>query len=115
MEELLKSLLDDAHSCPVQWGYFQDGQTLPRVTLVRMSGRREVTLNSLGFLRATVQVDCFAADFDELTEISCAIKSVAERIRQDTIVSTRLTGQRDSNNETGVHRTSLTFAITYRE
>ncbi len=117
MEEHLLSLLRGALSCPVQWGYFSDGETMPRVTIVRVGGRREHTLSSLGLMRAAVQIDCWAVEFDDAFTISRALRATLEGYRGGPVLSTRLTALRDgfSKDADAAQRVSLTFALTYRD
>lgn len=117
MEEYLLALLDGAVSCPVKWGYFKDGETLPRVTLFRMSGSRNHTLTTKGLMRGSVQIDCWGATYAAAIGASREVRGALEMHSGGPILSTRLTVTRDSGNGAAdlAHRASLTFAITYRE
>jgi len=117
MEEHLQTLLDGALSCPVKWGYFKDGEAMPRVTLFRMSGHRHHTLNTKGLMRGSVQIDCWGETYAVATGASRVVRTALEGYRGGPFLSARLTAIRDSGNgDTDlVHRASLTFAITYRE
>jgi len=117
MEGHLLATLEAVLSCPVKWGYFSDGETLPRVTLFRKSGRRHHTLNTKGLMRGAVQIDCWGEAFAAAIGASRLVSSELEGYRGGPILSARLNAVRDSGNGDAdlVHRVSLTFAITYRE
>lgn len=117
MEEHLQSLMEGALSCPVKWGYFSDGESLPRVTLFRMSGRRNHTLNSKGLMRGSVQVDCWGATFGQATLASREVRDALEGYAGGPILHAGLTAIRDraADDASTVHRVSLTFDLTYRE
>ncbi|MEX0302218.1 MAG: hypothetical protein AB3N24_07330 [Leisingera sp.] len=117
MEEHLQTLLAGALSCPVKWGFFKDGEQMPRVTLFRMSGGRMHTLRSKGLMRASVQIDSWGVEFADATTTSRAVRGVLEGYQGGPILSARLTAIRDGSDDGGdaAHRASLTFAITYRE
>lgn len=117
MEEHLFALLGGALSCPVKWGYFSDGETMPRVTMVRMAGKRDHTLTTNGLMRGVVQIDCWGATYGQAIGISREVRSALERYSGGPIVSALLTTTRDSfsNDATAAQRVSLTFALTYRD
>ncbi|WP_044026782.1 DUF3168 domain-containing protein [Ruegeria sp. TM1040] len=117
MEEHLYSTLSDALSCPVKWGFFSDGETMPRVTMTRMSGKRYHTLNSKGLMQGSTQIDCWGATYNQAIGASREVRALLEGYRGGPIVSALLTAIRDSNSgdASAAHRVSLTFAITYRD
>lgn len=117
MEEHLQSLLEGALSCPVKWGFFSDGEGMPRVTLYRMSGRRGHTLNSLGLMRASVQIDCWGVSYADAIGASRDVRAALEGYRGGPVLSAILSAIRDGADDSGdaAHRVSLTFAITYRD
>lgn len=117
MEEHLYTLLTDTLSCPVKWGFFKDGEAMPRVTLFRMSGSRDHTLNSKGLMRGTVQIDCWGETYAEAITVSRQLKAALEGYRGGPILSAILTATRDSgdNDSALAQRVSLTFAMRYRE
>lgn len=117
MEEHLLALLSAAAGCPVSWGYFKNGASIPRVTLFRMSGKRSHTLNSKGLMRASVQIDCWGKTFAEAIGTSRAVRAELEGYRGGPILSALLGAIRDGENADAdvAQRVSLTFAITYRD
>ncbi|UWS06760.1 hypothetical protein [Phaeobacter inhibens] len=117
MEEYLQNLLEAAVSCPVKWGYFEDGETMPLVSMSRMSGRRYHTLNSKGLMQGSIQIDCWGKSYRQAMIASREVRTVLEGFIDGPVVSARLTAVRDSNSTdaSAAHRVSLTFAITYRE
>jgi hypothetical protein len=122
MEEYLFTLLDSALSCPVKWGYFNDdeddeGATMPRVTMVRMSGSRFHTLTSKGLVRGTVQIDCWGTSYPQAIGASRDVRTALEGYTGGPLVSATLSAIRDgnSNDADAAHRVSLTFNLTYRE
>ncbi|MBY5976727.1 hypothetical protein KUV39_08715 [Phaeobacter italicus] len=117
MEEHLFALLDGALSCPVKWGYFSDGETMPRVTMIRMSGKREHTLTTKGLMRGAVQIDCWGLTYAQALDASRDVRAVLERYSGGPIVSAHLTATRDgfSSDATAAQRVSLTFALTYHD
>lgn len=117
MEEHLFTILDGSLSCPVKWGYFSDGETMPRVTMVRMAGKRDHTLTTKGLMRGVVQIDCWGTTYGQAIGVSREVRAVLEGYRGGPVVSALLTATRDgnSNDATAAQRVSLTFAITYRD
>ncbi|WP_282091340.1 tail completion protein gp17 [Epibacterium ulvae] len=117
MEEYLYSLLSDVLPCPVSLGYFSDGMRPPLVTVLRVSGRREHTLTSLGLMRGSVQVDCWAETYIEALNISNLVRSALEQHSGGPVVLSRLTSERSgvSGDVSVVQRHSLTFALTYQD
>ncbi|WP_333848545.1 hypothetical protein [Phaeobacter italicus] len=117
MEEHLFTLLDGALSCPVKWGYFSDGETMPRVTMVRMAGKREHTLTTKGLMRGVVQIDCWGTNYAQAIGASRDVRTALEGYSGGPIVSALLTATRDSssNDANAAQRVSLTFALTYRD
>lgn len=117
MEEHLFALLDGALICPVKWGYFSDGETMPRVTMVRTGGKRKYTLTTKGLLRGVVQIDCWGATYAQAIGASRDVCAVLEKYRGGPIVSAHLTATRDgfSSDATAAQRVSLTFALTYHD
>lgn len=117
MEEHLFAILNAAVSAPVKWGYFSDGETMPRVTMVRIAGRREHTLTTKGLMRASVQIDCWGATYKQAITSSREVREILEGYSGGPIISALLTATRDGNSAdaAAAHRVSLTFALTYRE
>ncbi|MFV1535213.1 DUF3168 domain-containing protein [Phaeobacter sp. JH20_36] len=117
MEEYLQVLLAAAVNCPVKWGYFEDGETMPLVSMSRMSGRRYHTLNSKGLMQGSIQIDCWGKTYRQAMIASREVRTSLEGFSGGPVVSARLTAARDSNSTdaSAAHRVSLTFAITYRE
>lgn len=117
MEEHLYSILSDALSCPVKWGFFRDGESMPRVTMTRMSGRRFHTLNSKGLMQGSTQIDCWGTSYGEAIGAAREVRTVLEGYRGGPIISALLSSTRDSNSDetSAAHRVSLTFAVTYRD
>lgn len=117
MEEQLQTLLDDALSCPVKWGFFSDGESLPRVSLFRMSGGRDHCLDGLGLMRGTIQIDCWGKTYAEAITASRSVRTALEGYTGGAIQGAFLTVIRDgySDNADAAHRVSLTFAITHRD
>ncbi len=117
MEEHLFTILDGSLSCPVKWGYFRDGETIPSVTMVRMAGKRDHTLTTKGLMRGAVQIDCWGTTYGQAIGVSREVRAVLEGYSGDPVVSALLTATRDgiSNDATAAPRVSLTFALTWRE
>jgi hypothetical protein len=117
MEEYLFTLLDGALSCPVKWGYFTDGEAMPRVTLFRMSGKRFHTLASKGLVMGAVQIDCWGSSYAQAIGASRDVRTALEGYTGGPLVSATLSAIRDgnSNDADAAHRVSLTFNLTYRE
>ncbi|SMP32176.1 tail completion protein gp17 [Shimia sagamensis] len=116
MQAHLKTLLDGVLSCPIKWGFFRDGEALPRVTLTQMGGKRDHTLNTKGLMRSTVQIDCWAEGYDEAKLTAVAVRGVLEGYRGAPIVLARLTAERDHDvaDASQAARVSVTFAVTHR-
>lgn len=117
MEEHLQALMEGALSCPVKWGYFSDGETMPRVTMIHSGGRRDHTLNSTGLMRGSVQIDCWGVTYSDALTASREVRGALEGYRGGPVLSAILSAKRDgrSNDADAAQRVSLTFAITYRE
>ena len=117
MEEHLQTLLSGALTCPVKWGYFSDGETMPRVTMIRTGGRRDHTLKTKGLMRASVQIDCWGVDYAAALAVSREARTALEGYRGGPVLSALLSAARDGFNRDAdaAQRVSLTFALTYRE
>lgn len=117
MEEYLRSILVEALECPVIWGFFKDGEAMPRVTLVWMSGGRENFLASKGPMRGTVQIDCWGRSFAEALGLSRTINTTLEHYRGGPILSAFRSATRNgaATAKGEADRVSLSYAMTYRE
>jgi hypothetical protein len=117
MEEHLFQLVDTYLDCPVVWGHFPEGQSLPRATLTRISGVRDMTISGLGLMTTQVQIDIFGESFEETIGASRSIRSVLEGYRGGPILLAALTAVRDGIEDDAklAHRVSLTFSIKHRD
>lgn len=117
MEEHLWSLLSDAVDFPVAWGTMGHGASLPRASLHRVGGVREMTLDGLGLISGRVQVDCYGGSFAEALEASREVRVALEGYRGGPIQGIFLDsiGDRLEGDATLLHRVRLTFSITYSE
>lgn len=117
MEEYIQSLLENALTCPVKWGYFEDGETLPRITMGLAGGRQFQTLDSTGPVSAAIRIDCWGETVPQAVQASREVKSVLAQHRGGPVLNTRLTNGIDRFNQDPqvAKRRILTFAITYRE
>jgi len=117
MEEHLYSLLDGAVAFQVAWGTMGHGATLPRASLYRVSGVRDMTLDGLGLMTSRVQIDCYGGSYADAIAASREIRTALEGYSGGPIQGAFLDSIRDSleGDATLLHRVSLTFSITYRE
>ncbi len=117
MEEYLENFLSDALNCPVAWGFFKDGEAMPRVTLSWMSDRRQYFLASKGPMRGTVQIDCWGRSFAEAVGLSRTVNTTLEQHQGGPIISAFRSGKRNgaANAKGEADRVSLSYAMTYRE
>ena len=117
MEEELQTLLDDALSFPVKWGVLPADATLPRASMFRMSGSRDMHLDGTGLMETRVQIDCFGETYAEAITASRQVRTALEGYRGGVIQKAFLDAVRDGfNDDTDlVERVSLTFALTYTE
>ena len=116
MEEYILQHLQAALSVPVQWGYFRDRQSLPRVTMTRTGGSRTPSYKGGGLRRGSVQIDCFDVCPTDAMRLGREVVSALENHMGGPIVGARLTSERDSFDRSGnaAARSSLTFALTWR-
>lgn len=119
MEEELRALLASAAGCPVAWVLHPQGTSLPRITLSRVSGVADVTLDGPGgFTSGRVQVDCDGVPGPDLDAVEAAVKSALNGYSGGSIWVAQQIGIRDLSSEEGgdvIQRVSLDFAVTYRE
>ncbi|WP_197919314.1 DUF3168 domain-containing protein [Thiosulfatihalobacter marinus] len=117
MEEHLFSILDAALTCPVKWGYFSDGEAMPRVTMMRMSGRRFHTYNTAGLMQSVVQIDCWDETFSEALTVSRQVRASLEGYSGGPVISAKLVAVRDTigGGKDAVSRVSLTFSLTHSD
>jgi len=117
MEEALFALLSGAVSFPIAWGTLGSGTTLPRASLYRTSGVRDMHLQGLGLMESRVQIDCYGETFAEAIAASRDIRSVLEGHIGEPILGAFLDSVRDQFDDDAqlLHRVSLTFSITHRD
>ena len=63
MEEALRARLQAQLACPVDWGWNQQGEAVPRIVLTLVSDIPAYSMDGPSdMVRARVQIDCFAAN-----------------------------------------------------
>lgn len=119
MEEFLYQHLSAGLGKPVSWGDLGSGTELPRVSLYRVSGVDDVTLEGRsGWLDGRVQVDCYGATYAQALGVSRAVTTLLSGYQGGPIWRAALQGIRDLTDEEGgevIHRVSMDFAVSYRE
>lgn len=118
MEEQLISLIDGL-GYRAAWGGLPQGTALPFVTLYRVSGFDDITLDGRsGWISGRVQVDCYGKDYPQAIGVSRAITAALSGYRDGLIWHAALDAIRDRPEEAGgevIQRVSLDFAVLYRE
>lgn len=117
MEEIIQARLSGALACPVKWGFFNDGDTVPRVTMVRTSGGRGKTYKGKGLKSNRIQVDCWAETYGEALVTSRQVEELLDGHREGDLLNCHLEMVRDgaSNGENVLHRISVHFSVKYRD
>ncbi|MBN9674642.1 hypothetical protein [Salipiger bermudensis] len=117
MEEHLYSLLSGAVSFTVAWGSLGDGVGLPRASIYRTSGVRDMHLQGKGLMQTRVQIDCYGATVEDAHAAEDEIRAVLEGYRGGPIQGAFLEATRDGFTEDTqlLQRVSLTFAVWHRD
>lgn len=117
MEEELYTLLNGAASFPIAWGTLGSGATLPRASIYRTSGVRDMHTTGLGTMQTRVQIDCYGATFNEAITASRTIRTALEGYSGGVIQGAFLDSVRDQFTDDAqlLHRVSMTFSITHRD
>lgn len=117
MEEYLYSLLSAAINHPLKWGYFSDGESLPRVTMMHVSGSRFRTQTSKGLMFGSIQVDCWGKTYAQAAIASREVRGVLEGHSGGPIVSVGFIARRDGNSDGTefASRVSQTFRMSWRD
>ena len=76
MEEYLFSLVSGAVTFTVNWASLGDGTDLPRASIFRTSGVREMHLRGKGLMQTRLQVDCYGATFEQALGASREVRDV---------------------------------------
>lgn len=127
MEEYLFSLVSGAVTFTVNWASLGDGTDLPRASIFRTSGVREMHLRGKGLMQTRLQVDCYGATFEQALGASREVRDVLEGYRSGVIQGVFLESTRDGTEraqdarlglrdvEQLLQRVSLTFAVRHRD
>lgn len=117
MEEYLYSLLSGAVSFTVAWGSLGTGVGLPRASIYRTSGVRDMHLQGKGLMETRLQIDCYGATVEEAHAAEAEIRAVLEGHRGGPIQGAFLEAVRDGFEEDAqlLQRVSLTFAVWHRD
>lgn len=117
MEEELYTLLSGAVSFPVAWGTLGDDDGLPRASINRISGVRQMTLDGPALMDGRVQIDCYGETYAEAIGASREIRAALEGYQGGVIQGVFLDSIRDqfADDAQLLRRVSMTFSITYRD
>lgn len=117
MEEALYSYLSGEVGFPVAWGSLGDGVGLPRASIYRTGGIRDMHLSGNGLMTTRVQIDCYGGTVEESHSAETDIRSALEGYRGGDIQGVFLEAVRDGFDEDAqlLHRVSLTFAVWHRD
>ncbi|MCA0848337.1 hypothetical protein [Salipiger thiooxidans] len=117
MEQHLFELLSGAVSFTVAWGSLGSGVGLPRASIYRTSGVRDMHLQGKGLMETRVQIDCYGADVQQAHAAETEIRAVLEGYRGGPIQGAFLEATRDGFEDDAqlLQRVSLTFAVWHRD
>ncbi|SDF91442.1 hypothetical protein [Alloyangia pacifica] len=117
MQEHLYALLSGAVSFTVAWGSLGSGVGLPRASIFRTSGARDMHLQGTGLMQTRVQIDCYGATVEDAHAAESEIRSVLEGYRGGPILGIFLEAVRDGFEDDTqlLQRVSLTFAVRHRD
>lgn len=117
MEEHLYSLLSGAVSWTIAWGSLGDGVGLPRASMYRTSGLRDMTLEGPGLMESRVQIDCYGAVIEDAMGAAREVRATLEGYKGGPVLGAFLEGTRDGFEDDAqlLQRVSLTFAVWHRD
>ena len=117
MEELLYTRLSGEVSFPVAWGTMGEGTTLPRASIYRTGGLRDMHLQGTGLMESRVQVDCYGATYSEAITASRGVRTALEGYSIGAIQAIFLEATRDgfADDAQLLQRVSLTFIVWHND
>ena len=117
MEEHLQALLSGAVSFPVAWGTLGPGTSLPRASVFRTSGVRDMVMRGNSVMTTSIQIDCYGATYAEAISASRDIRTTLEGYRGGPVQGAFLQAVRDGFTDDAqlLQRVSLTFSVTHTD
>lgn len=117
MEKHLYAMLAAAVSFPVSWGTIGSGSAVPRASLYRVSGVRDMHNGGLGLMRGRIQVDCYGDTYEVAIDASADIRAALEGYRGGPVLGAFLDSISDTHagDFNLLNRVRMTFSITYRD
>lgn len=117
MEEMIYERLSAALSCAVKWGFVDDGDEMPLVTLSIVSGSRGKTLTGRGLRSNRIQVDCWGETYAQALAVKRKVSDSLDGYRDGPLLNCHLEMERSGNSvgEQAIHRHSLQFSVKYRD
>lgn len=117
MEEHLYSLLSGAVSFPVAWGTMGAGTALPRASIYRTGGARDMHLEGNGLKDTRLQIDCYGETYAQTITASRAIRDALEGYQGGPIQGAFLESTRDGFTDDAqlLQRVSLTFLVWHAD
>ncbi|RAP39567.1 hypothetical protein BYZ73_19885 [Rhodovulum viride] len=119
MEKYLQDLLLASVPFPVAWGTLDSGAGAPYVSMHRLSGRAEWSMDGPGPTRGRIQVDAFGRTFAEAQGAADAVLALLDGHSGGPVQGMFLDAVRDgADGAQGtktvlLQRISLIFSITY--
>lgn len=117
MEQHLRALLEASIAFPVTWGSMGEGVGLPRASVYRVGGLRDMALSGPGLMLGRLQVDCYGRTFAEADAAAREVRALLEDYAGGPVQGVFLEAIRDGFEEDAqlLQRVTLTFSVTYRD
>lgn len=117
MREHLYDLLSGSLSFTVAWGSLGQDVGLPRASIYRTSGARDMHLQGTGLMETRLQIDCYGATVEQVGAAEAEIRSVLEGYQGGPVQGVFLESTRDGFEDDAqlLQRVSLTFAVWHRD
>ncbi|MCH2098837.1 MAG: DUF3168 domain-containing protein [Pseudomonadales bacterium] len=117
MESILKGAVEAAVTCPVAWGPHGGDVGMPRVSLWRLTGVPERSMDGRGVTFGRVQVDCFGATFTQAQGIADQVTAALDEFSSGIVERVILATTRDLNEDDAGYaaRRILIFEVTWND